>query len=117
MGKYPTPEEVVAKYKRSVDLAKEKWAGEAKLAADRDLFIWYTAFAAKVYDVVSTLEDKTGDLETDVKNRVVPVAKAIKELSELYRKKRSEAMKKKSEASLEKAEKILGLAIIEKERR
>ena len=109
MGKYPTPEEVVAKYKRSIDLAKEKWAGEAKLAADKDLFIWYSAFAANVYKVVSELKPKTGNLEMDVTNRVVPVAKSIKELSELYRKRRAEAMKAKAEESKKRAETILGI--------
>jgi len=109
MGKYPTPEEVVAKYKRSIDLAKEKWAGEAKLAADKDLFVWYSAFAAKVYDVVSALPSKTGDLKTDVNNRVIPVAQAIKDLSELYRKKRAEAMKAKADESKKRAETILGI--------
>ena len=108
-GKYPTPEEVVAKYKRSVDLAKEKWAGEAKIAADRELFVWYSAFAAKVYDVVSGLPPKTGDVATDIANRSVPVAKAIKELSESYRRVKARAAKTKSEEAKKKAEAVLGI--------
>ena len=108
-GKYPTPEEVVARYKRSVDLAKEKWAGEAKIAADKELFVWYSAFAAKVYDVVAGLPAKTGDVRTDVTNRVVPVANAIKELSQAYRKAKASAAKNKSEESKKRAEAVLGI--------
>ena len=110
MGKYPTPEEIVAKFKRSVDLSKEKWAGEAKLAADKDLFVWYSAFAAKVYDVVAGLPAKTGDTEKDIINRSIPVAKAIKELSYSYRRVKAEAAKAKSEEARKKAEAILGIS-------
>jgi hypothetical protein len=110
-GRYPTPDEVVAKYKRGVDYSKDKWAEEAKSAADKSLFVWYSAFAAKVYDLVSGLPAKTGNLEEDVKNRVIPIANAIHELSQRYRTARARAIKEKAEESKKRAEAILGVKV------
>jgi hypothetical protein len=110
-GRYPTPEEVIAKYKRSVDYSKDKWAENAKEAADKDLFVWFSAFAARIYDVVSGLPAKTGDVEKDTVNRVIPVAKSIKELSQAYRKAKAAAVKAKAEESRKKAEAVLGIRI------
>jgi len=110
-GRYPTPDEVVAKYKRGIDYSKDKWADEAKAAADKDLFVWYSAFAAKIYDVVSGLPAKTGNVDEDVKNRVVPVARSIKELSRTYRSAKARAVKAKAEEASRRAEAILGIKI------
>jgi hypothetical protein len=110
-GRYPSPDEIVAKYKRNVDYSKDKWAENAKDAADKDLLVWFSAFAAKVYDVVSGLPPKTGDPEKDTIARTVPVAKAIKELSQAYRKAKAAAAKVKGEESRKRAEAVLGIRI------
>jgi len=116
MGKYPTPEEIVSKYKRGVSFAKDKYVREATEAADKDLLVWYSVFTDAVYDVVSGLPEKaTGPdaFRTNLINRALPVIEAIHKASTVYRKAKVTAMKKKSEASKARAESILGIKIEE----
>jgi hypothetical protein len=112
MGKYPTPEEIVAKYKRGVSFAKDKYVREATEAADKDLFVWYSVFTDAVYDVISGLpEKKTGPdaFKENLIGRALPVIEAVHKASQNYRKAKVTAMKRKSEASKTKAEAILGV--------
>ena len=102
-GKYPTPEEIVAKYKKGIDYAKDKWADNAMEAAEKDLLVWYTAFAAKVYDTISKLPPKSTNKKDNLLNRSLPVIEAIGKASEAYRKARSTAVKTKSDEAREKA--------------
>jgi len=116
MGKYPTPEEIVSKYKRGVSFAKDKYVREAIEAANKDLLVWYSVFTDAVYDVVSELPEKeTGPdaFRNNLINRALPVIEAIHKASAVYRKAKVTAMKKKSEASKTKAESILGIKIEE----
>jgi len=102
-GKYPTPEEIVAKYKKGIDYAKDKWADNAMEAAEKDLLVWYTAFAAKVYDTISKLPPRSVDKKENLLNRSLPVIEAISKASEVYRKARSAAVKTKSDEARQKA--------------
>jgi hypothetical protein len=116
MGKYPTPEEIVSKYKRGVSFARDKYVREATEAADKDLFVWYSVFTDAVYDVIAGLPEKaTGPdaFRTNLLNRSLPVIEKIHEASTTYRKAKVTAMKKKSEASKGRAESILGIKIEE----
>ena len=112
MGKYPTPEEIVARYKRGVSFAKDKYVREATEAADKDLLVWYSIFTDAVYDVIAELPEKatgTDAPRTNLLNRSLPVIEAIQKASTNYRKAKVKAMKKKSEASKPRAEAILGI--------
>ena len=84
MGKYPDPSEAKSNYVTGVQLAKEKYVQKSIAGAD-DFQTWFAGFASKIYPLIAGLPPKTGNVEEDVKNRVIPVARAIKELSQAYK--------------------------------
>jgi len=58
-ARYPTPEEIVARYKSGIDYAKDKWVSNAKKAAEK----WYTAFAAYRKERTEKLGEKAEKLK------------------------------------------------------
>jgi len=96
-GKYPTLTELKAKLSRKIPASKDVWESET-LAGLENYLTWYAGFASRIYPLVATLPEKTGDSDTNVDNRVKPVAREVKRIAEAYRRaKREERARKTAE--------------------
>lgn len=70
---------------RKIEASKETWAERTINGFRGDWAEWMSMVEPALKKKISELPAKTGDIETNVKNRVVPIAKLMSEESARYR--------------------------------